>query len=170
LPVPVGIHSPRDNMSDKPRIALIAHDNTKPDLIEWAGRHREQLLAFDIVATGTTGALLDRAYPGFTLSAVRSGPLGGDQQVGAMIASGQLDMMVFFEDVMTAQPHDVDVKALLRLAVLYELPVACNRITADLLMANVEMALTYRERYPHPEEKHLKYLRRSVQENAQKTP
>lgn len=150
-------------MSDKARIALIAHDKLKPDLIEWAGRHRQALQQFEIVATGTTGSLLNKSYPEFSLTAVRSGPLGGDQQVGAMIASGQLDMMVFFEDVMTAQPHDVDVKALLRLAVLYELPVACNRITADLLMANLDIALTYRERYPHPEQKHLNYLRRSVE-------
>lgn len=149
---------------EKPRIALIAHDNTKPDLIEWAGRHQAELRTFDIVSTGTTDSLLSKAYPEFSLTAVRSGPLGGDQQIGAMIANGQLDMMIFFEDVMTTQPHDVDVKALLRLAVLYELPVACNRITADLLMANLEIALNYKERYPHPEQKHFKYLRRAVEQ------
>ncbi|ASJ72187.1 methylglyoxal synthase [Granulosicoccus antarcticus] len=150
-------------MNVKPRVALIAHDNTKPDLIEWAGRHRAELKKFDIVSTGTTVALLSRSYPEFCLTAVRSGPLGGDQQVGAMIANGQLDMMIFFEDVMTTQPHDVDIKALWRLAVLYELPIASNRITADLLMANLDIAFTYKERYPHPEQKHVKYLRRSVE-------
>ena len=150
-------------MNVKPRVALIDHDNTKPDLIEWAGRHLAELRRFDVVSTGTTVALLRKAYPDLCLTAVRSGPLGGDQQVGAMIADGQLDMMIFFEDVMTTQPHDVDIKALWRLAVLYELPIASNRITADLLMANLDMALTYKERYPHPEQKHVKYLRRSVE-------
>lgn len=144
------------------RIALIAHDNTKSDLLEWVDRHAEQLEQFEIVATGTTGTLLTRAHPKFRVSPVKSGPLGGDQQVGAMIAEGMLDVMIFLEDVMTAQPHDVDVKALLRLAVLYELPVACNRITADLLMPNLDMALKYRERYPHPEKKHLRYLKRAI--------
>lgn len=143
-------------------IALVAHDKTKPDLIEWVDRHVDKIADFNIVATGTTGSLIQKSHPQLNISAVKSGPLGGDQQIGAMIATGEIDIMVFLEDVMTPQPHDVDVKALLRLAVLYELPLACNRITADLLMENLEMALKFRDQYPHPEQKHLEYLRRNV--------
>ena len=143
-------------------IALIAHDRTKPDLLEWIDRHADKISPFNIVATGTTGSLIRKAHPELTISTVKSGPLGGDQQVGAMIATGQIDIMIFLEDVMTPQPHDVDIKALLRLAVLYELPLACNRITADLLMENIDMALKFREQYPHPEKKHLEYLQRNL--------
>ncbi|MCL4109982.1 UNVERIFIED_CONTAM: hypothetical protein GTU68_038199 [Idotea baltica] len=143
-------------------IALIAHDRTKPDLLEWVERHVDKIKPFTIIATGTTGGLIRKAHPDLTISTVKSGPLGGDQQVGAMIASGEIDIMIFLEDVMTAQPHDVDIKALLRLAVLYELPLACNRITADLLMENIDMALAFRAQYPHPEQKHLEYLQRNV--------
>jgi len=143
-------------------IALIAHDRTKPDLLEWVGRHVEKIQDFTIVATGTTGSLIKKSHPQLAISTVKSGPLGGDQQVGAMIANGEIDIMIFLEDVMTPQPHDVDIKALLRLAVLYELPLACNRITADLLMENLEMALKFRDEYPHPEQKFLEYLKRNV--------
>ena len=143
-------------------IALIAHDRTKPDLLEWVSRHVEKIKDFTIIATGTTGSLIRKEHPELTISTVKSGPLGGDQQVGAMIANGEIDIMIFLEDVMTPQPHDVDIKALLRLAVLYELPLACNRITADLLMENLKMALKFREQYPHPERKFLKYLQRNL--------
>lgn len=143
-------------------IALIAHDRTKPDLLEWVSKHVEKIKPFTIVATGTTGSLIKKAHPELSISTVKSGPLGGDQQVGAMIATGEIDIMIFLEDVMTAQPHDVDIKALLRLAVLYELPLACNRITADLLMENIDMALKFREQYPHPEKKYLAYLQRNL--------
>lgn len=143
-------------------IALIAHDRTKPDLMEWVGRHVDKIQDFTIIATGTTGSHIKKAHPQLKISTVKSGPLGGDQQVGAMIANGEIDIMIFLEDVMTPQPHDVDIKALLRLAVLYELPLACNRITADLLMENLDMALKFREQYPHPEKKFLEYLQRTL--------
>ena len=145
-----------------PTIALIAHDRTKPDLLEWVGRHIDKIKEFTIIATGTTGGQIKKAHPDLNISTVMSGPLGGDQQVGAMIANGEIDIMVFLEDVMTAQPHDVDIKALLRLAILHELPLASNRITADLLMENLDMALKFRDQYPHPAERHLEYLQRNV--------
>lgn len=141
-------------------IALIAHDRTKPDLLKWIGKHIEKIKYFTIIATKTSGARINEAHPGLKINTVMSGPLGGDQQVGAMIANGEIDIMIFLEDVMTPQPHDVDIKALLRLAVLYELPLACNRITADLLMENLQMTLKFRDEYPHPEKKFLKYLQR----------
>lgn len=117
------------------RVALIAHDARKTDLTEWASFNRETLSRCSLVATGTTGALIS-AETGLDVQLLLSGPLGGDAQVGAMLVEHRLDLVVFFWDPLTTQPHDVDVKALLRLAVLYNVPIACNRATADFLISS----------------------------------
>lgn len=118
-----------------PRIALIAHDARKDDLIEWVKFNRGTLSGCALVATGTTGALIARET-GLEIDLLLSGPLGGDAQVGAMLVGHQLDLIMFFWDPLTTQPHDVDVKALLRLAVLYNIPIACNRASADYLISS----------------------------------
>lgn len=118
-----------------PRVALIAHDAKKQDVVEWAVFNRGTLLNCRLHATGTTGMLVAEAT-GLEIDLLLSGPLGGDAQSGAMIAEGKLDLVVFFWDPLTTQPHDVDVKALLRLAVLYNVPMACNRATADFLISS----------------------------------
>lgn len=118
----------------KKRIALVAHDNRKKDLVEWAEHNKEILGSCGIFATGTTGKLLSEKFPG--VYRLKSGPLGGDQQLGALIAEGKIDYMIFFWDPMTSQPHDVDVKALLRMSVLYNVPTACNRSTADFMITS----------------------------------
>ena len=118
-----------------PRIALIAHDARKDDMTEWATFNRGTLARCELVATGTTGSRVFEAT-GLPVALLRSGPLGGDAQVGAMLVEGKLDLVVFFWDPLAAQPHDVDVKALLRLAVLCNIPMACNRSTADFLISS----------------------------------
>ena len=118
-----------------PRIALIAHDGCKDALGEWAAFNKDTLKRCDLVATGTTGERI-AAITGLTVECLLSGPLGGDAQVGAMLAEGNIDLLVFFWDPLKTQPHDVDVKALLRLAVLYNVPTACNRGTADFLISS----------------------------------
>jgi methylglyoxal synthase len=118
-----------------PRVALIAHDGCKNELVEWATFNRGTLSRCELVATGTTGAMISRATA-LPIDLLRSGPLGGDAQVGAMLVDARLDLIVFFWDPLTTQPHDVDVKALLRLAVLYNVPIACNRATADFLISS----------------------------------
>lgn len=128
----------------KKTIALVAHDNRKPDLIEWAQFNRDTLIQFTLVATGTTGALIEadlnrHCKPNekcIEVHKLRSGPLGGDQQLGALIAEGEVDMLIFLWDPMQPQPHDVDVKALLRISSLYNIPTACNRATADYLISS----------------------------------
>lgn len=124
------------------RIALVAHDNKKKELIEWAEANRDVLVQHELIATGTTGRLLEETLK-VPVKKVYSGPLGGDQQVGAMIAEGQLDFIVFFWDPMQAQPHDSDVKALLRLAVAWNILMACNRTTADFILKSDLMKDTY---------------------------
>ncbi len=123
-------------------IALIAHDNRKRDLVEWARFNRDLLAAHHLSATGTTGALLARELD-LEITRVRSGPLGGDQQVGARIAEGGLDLLIFFWDPLEPHPHDVDVKALLRIAVVYNIPVACNRASADFMISSPLLAEPY---------------------------
>ncbi len=124
------------------RIALVAHDNKKKDLIEWAYYNRTVLSQHQLFATGTTGKLLEEklAQP---VKKLLSGPLGGDQQMGALITEEKLDLMVFFWDPMEAQPHDSDVKALLRLAVAWNILMACNRTTADFILTSVLMQIDY---------------------------
>jgi len=117
------------------RLGLIAHDQQKEAMIAWATRHRALLAGWQLTATGNTGRLLQEALPGLSVERLKSGPLGGDQQIGARIAEGRLDALIFFIDPLSALPHDVDVKALLRLAVVYDVPLATNAATADCLMA-----------------------------------
>lgn len=131
-------------MERRKNIALVAHDNRKLDLVEWVQWNSGVLLEHHLVCTGTTGRLVEEALlghldpPDTTLDIVRlkSGPLGGDQQLGAMIAEGRIDFVIFFWDPMQPHPHDVDVKALLRIAVVYNIPIACNRSTADFMISS----------------------------------
>ena len=137
----------------KKTIALVAHDNRKPDLIEWAEYNRNTLSHHTLVGTGTTGALIESALnqnrkqseKPIKVRKLKSGPLGGDQQLGALIAEGAVDMLIFLWDPMQPQPHDVDVKALLRISNLYNVPTACNRTTADYLISSPLLSsATYR--------------------------
>lgn len=122
-------------------IALIAHDNRKPDLIKWVQSHKEELSTHHLCGTGTTSKRVADAT-GLNVRGYMSGPLGGDQQIGAAIAQKEIDMLIFFWDPLTSQPHDPDVKALLRIAVLYDIPTASNPSTADLML----IALAHREK------------------------
>jgi methylglyoxal synthase len=130
-------------MNTRKRIALIAHDNRKHDLVDWVRCNRGILLDHDLFATGTTGSILASEL-GLDITRFASGPLGGDQQVGAAIVEGRIDFVVFFSDPLEPHPHDVDVKALLRIAVVYNIPVACNRATADFLVSSPLMKEEYR--------------------------
>ena len=121
-------------MSDALTIALVAHDQKKDDMVAFARRHAAPLARCRLVATGTTGGRIAEALPGLDLSRLHSGPLGGDQQIGAMIAEGAVDALVFFVDPLTPMPHDVDVKALMRLAIVYDIPMALNGATAEILL------------------------------------
>ena len=129
-------------MTRRRKIALIAHDSKKADLIDWARYNRGVLKSHDLIATGTTGHRL-RDELGLPVACVMSGPLGGDQQIGARIAEGTVDLLIFFWDPLEPQPHDPDVKALLRLAVVWNVPVACNRSSADFLISSPLLATGY---------------------------
>ena len=129
-------------MGRRKRIALIAHDNCKQDLLDWARYNVGTLSRHELFATGTTGALLSGEL-GLEVTRFLSGPLGGDQQVGAGVAEGRIDFVLFFWDPLEPQPHDVDVKALLRIAVVYNVPVACNRATADFVLSSPLMDVEY---------------------------
>ena len=124
------------------RIALIAHDNRKIDLLEWARFNQGTLSRHELYGTGTTGGMIAEAL-GLPVHRYRSGPLGGDQQVGARLAEGGIDLVIFFWDPLEPHPHDVDVKALLRLTVVYNVPTACNRSTADFLISSPLMDAEY---------------------------
>jgi methylglyoxal synthase len=132
------------------RIALVAHDNKKLDLMEWAKFNRGTLAKHELFATGTTGGLLDKEL-GLKVEKLLSGPLGGDQQIGAMIADQTLDFLVFFWDPLEPQPHDPDVKALLRIAVVWNIPVACNRASADFMISSPLMGSEYEHLPPNYE-------------------
>lgn len=121
-------------MKKPKRLALIAHDNKKPQMVDWARTNLKRLKRFKICATGTTGGLLHEKL-GLKIERFKSGPLGGDLQIGAQIAEGKVDLVVFFVDPMSPHPHDVDVKALLRAAIVYDVPIACNHASADLLIS-----------------------------------
>ncbi len=129
-------------MSSRKRIALIAHDSRKDDLLDWVGYNRAVLREHDLCATGTTGALVEGRW-GLPVTRFKSGPLGGDQQVGAKIAAGEIDVLVFFWDPLEPHPHEPDVRALLRVAVLYTIPIACNRATADFVVASPLIHVPY---------------------------
>jgi methylglyoxal synthase len=128
-------------------LVLVAHDNCKEELIEWASFNKGTLSRHHLYATGTTGGLLQSRL-GLPVQRFLSGPLGGDQQIGAWIAEGKLDGLVFFWDPLTAQPHDPDVKALIRLATVYNIPVALNRASADFLISSPLMTGTYHRQLP----------------------
>jgi methylglyoxal synthase len=120
---------------DVRRIALVAHDNRKQDMLEWAAYNRATLAQHELIATATTGRLLEDEL-GLSVTCLLSGPLGGDQQIGARIAEGLVDLLVFMWDPLAPHPHDPDVKALLRVAVVWNVPVACNRASADFMVSS----------------------------------
>jgi methylglyoxal synthase len=140
-------------MKEKKNIALVAHDNRKLDLIEWIEWNFKTLVNHHIICTGTTGTLVEKVInnniehgeisSNCPITKLKSGPLGGDQQLGALIAEGKIDFMIFFWDPMQPHPHDVDVKALLRIAVVYNIPIACNRSTADFMISSPLMSEKY---------------------------
>lgn len=152
---------------DIKNIALVAHDNRKKDLIEWVEWNYETLIPHNIICTGTTGKLVEQALIKnskkdefkISIQKLKSGPLGGDQQLGSMIVEGNVDFMIFFWDPMEPHPHDVDVKALLRVSVLYNVPLACNRSTADFMISSPLL----KEKYERVLKDYSGYIKRSVE-------
>ena len=134
-------------MGKNKMIALVAHDNKKRDLTEWAKFNRDLLAHHKVYATGTTGAVLEKEL-GFTIHRLESGPLGGDQQVGSKIVEGAIDFLIFFWDPLEPMPHDPDVKALLRMAVVWNIPIACDRSTADFMISSPLMDSSYERIVP----------------------
>jgi methylglyoxal synthase len=145
------------SMEHDKKIALVAHDNKKRDLMEWAKYNRVLLAHHRIYATGTTGSLLE-AELGFPIEKLQSGPLGGDMQIGARIAEGLVDFLIFFWDPLAQMPHDPDVKALLRMAVVWNIPIACNRASADFMISSPLMDDDYERLVPDYDD----YRRRDV--------
>lgn len=145
------------------KIALVAHDNKKRDLLEWAKYNSELLAGHQLFATGTTGETLERQL-GLKLKKLQSGPLGGDQQIGAKIVNQEIDFLIFFWDPLEPQPHDPDVKALLRMALVWNIPIACNRASADFMISSPLMGKEYNRLVPDYDE----YRTRRVDLNAGK--
>lgn len=148
-------------------IALVAHDKMKADLVEWVQWNKELLAQHKLICTGTTGRLIQDVLTeekdtlpdkDFEIIRLKSGPLGGDQQLGAMIAEGKIHLLIFFWDPMEQQPHDVDIKALLRISVLYNIPTACNRASADFLISSP----LFDGNYEAKQKDYIDYLRRSI--------
>lgn len=157
-------------MKKKKNIAIVAHDNRKIDIIQWANYNWQELIQHDLICTGTTGKLIEEALTEKcrennavppTVTRLKSGPLGGDQQLGALIVEGAVDILIFFWDPMQPQPHDVDVKALLRITVLYNIPTASNRSTADFLVSSP----LFHESYQPILKDYGSYIRRDVDIN-----
>ncbi len=134
-------------IASRKRVALVAHDNKKQDLLEWARYNRDLLAHHELLATGTTGKLLEEALK-TPIVKLQSGPLGGDLQIGAKISEGLIDFVIFFWDPLEPQPHDPDVKALIRIAVVWNIPVACNRATADFVISSPLMSSAYQRALP----------------------
>ncbi|MBX3750813.1 MAG: methylglyoxal synthase [Opitutaceae bacterium] len=134
-------------MEPDKKIALVAHDHKKRDLVEWAKFNRDLLAHHKVYATGTTGLLLEKELK-FPITKLQSGPLGGDQQIGAKIVEGEIDFLIFFWDPLEPQPHDPDVKALLRMAVVWNIPIACDRASADFIISSPLMDKPYTRLVP----------------------
>lgn len=146
-------------LSKKKNIALVAHDHRKADLLDWASANKNILSKHNLYATGTTGKMIEEAL-GLSITKFLSGPLGGDQQIGSLIAEGNIDMIVFYWDPMNAQPHDTDVKALLRLSVTWNILLACDRTTADFIITSPFMDNEYQRIMPD----YTDYLNREIKE------
>ena len=138
-------------MHPRKSIALVAHDNRKEDLLAWAKYNKKLLADHSLFGTGTTGTMLARELD-LEITRFKSGPLGGDQQIGASIAEGKIDLLIFFWDPLEAQPHDPDVKALLRMSVIWNIPMACNRTTADFIISSPLMDHRYDRLVPDYED------------------
>lgn len=145
------IYSDFQTLGEIKKIALVAHDHKKKSMIEWAKYNKVELSKHTIYATGTTGTLLEQELE-LPIIKLQSGPLGGDQQIGAKISEGLIDLLIFFWDPLEQQPHDPDVKALLRIAVVWNIPVACNRATADFMFSSILMNERYNKINPDYEE------------------
>jgi methylglyoxal synthase len=148
-------------MAEQKTIAIVAHDNKKQDLLAWAKFNRDALDGHNLIATGTTGKLLHTEL-GLAVTRLQSGPLGGDQQIGAKISGGKIDILIFFWDPLEPHPHDPDVKALLRIAVVWNIPIACNRASADFLISSSLMPLEYQRLVPDYEGHRNRLLRLDV--------
>jgi methylglyoxal synthase len=156
-------------MKDLKNVALVAHDNRKKDLVEWVEWNYQVLLNHNLICTGTTGLMIEKVIRQKlekessenilkSITKLKSGPLGGDQQLGAMITEGKIDVLIFFWDPMQPHPHDVDVKALLRIAVVYNIPIACNRSSADFIISSPLINQSYEPRLRN----YSDYLKREI--------
>ncbi|MDY6875068.1 MAG: methylglyoxal synthase [Chloroflexota bacterium] len=139
-------------MGQKKKVALVAHDNKKHDLLEWARFNKDTLAQHKLYSTGTTGRMLEQEIEGIEITRLQSGPLGGDQQIGAKVAEGDIDFLIFFWDPLEPLPHDPDVKALLRITVVWNIPIACNRASADFMFSSPLMSEEYQRLLPDYEE------------------